>query len=535
MADVFISYAREDRPKVEEIARALEANGLSVWWDRRIAGGSEFAHDIERELAAAKAAIVCWSKASVASRWVRDEASDAAESGKLIPILLDHERAPMGFRQFQAIDLSSWSGEPGDAMALQLVDAVRGRARSAPAAAQEAPDGSIAVLPFTNLSGDATCQHFCDAVGADIISLLARNKDLKVMARGSSFAHRDSSGGVAEIGRKLNVRYVIDGTVRRSDTSARITADLVLCSTGQLLWSGQSEGKLTDVFALQDEMARHIAGVVAPELSRYEREAAARKAPDSLTAWECAQRGSWHLYKLAQSDLEKAERWFSRAIAIDPRFALGHAGLAHAYVHLVFHGSRSDRGLMIEAANKTSTEAVELDSNDAYCRAVRARAYGVAGTLDEATAEAEAAVALNPISALAYYAQGWAQSCRRETAPKALESLDRAIALAAQDPLLGSIYCMKAIACLLAEDLAAAETAARFAVRQHNATFWSFAMLAAILGLKGETVESAPVVRQLREREPNYNCATFAEDCFFIEDQAFISKVCDGLKTAGVC
>jgi hypothetical protein len=94
---------------------------------------------------------------------------------------------------------------------------------------------------------------------------------------------------------------------------------------------------------------------------------------------------------------------------------------------------------------------------------------------------------------------------------------------------------MKAIAHLLLGDAAGAEASARSAVRQHNATYWSYAILAAILGLKGEKIESVPIVRQLRERDPNYGCATFAEDCFFIEDQAFITRVCDGLKAAGLC
>jgi TolB-like protein len=533
MTDVFISYAREDRARVEALARALEAAGLSVWWDRRIDGGAEFAAAIERALNDAAVALCCWTKSAAASRWVRDEAEEAAERGKLIPVLLDGERAPIGFRQLQAVDLSGWRG---DANALtELVDAVRKRTSAACATAPaEAPDGSIAVLPFVNLSGDSTCQHFCDAVGADIISLLARNKELKVLARGESFSFRDRQLSVAEIGRRLNVRYVIDGTIRRSETSARITADLVLASTGQLLWSGQSEGKLDDVFALQDEMARHLASVVAPELARFEREAAARKSPDSLTAWECAQRGAWHLYKLEAHELEKAERWFSRAIALDPSFPHGHAGLANAYVHLAFFGARSDRALMVDAALKSSAEAVRLAPDDAYCRFVHARALAISAAVEEAIAEADAAIALNPSSAHAWYAKAWAQAVRRETACEAVANFDRAIEMSPKDPLLPLMHCMKALACLLCGDLAAAEAAARCAVRQHNATTWSFATLTAILGLKGAVVEAAPVVRQLREKAPSYNCAQFADDCFFIDDRNFVARFCEGLRAAGL-
>ncbi len=541
MADVFLSYAREDRDLVERLAAALESAGMSVWWDRRISGGAEFSRDIERELAEAACAVACWSRAAIASRWVRDEASAAADLGKLVPVTLDQERPPMGFRQYQAIDFASWRGEAGAPVLSELVEVIRRRVNSGPpldaaaeSAATSAAEGTIAVLPFVNLSGDEACQQFCDAVGADIIALLARNKDLRVLARGASFTNRDKASSVAEIGRRLNVRYVIDGTVRRSPTSVRITADLVLCSTGQLLWSGQSEGRLDDVFALQDEMAHHIAGVVAPALERFEREAASRKSPDSLTAWECAQRGAWHLYKLAAAELEQAEKWYGRAIAIDADFPHGHAGLANACVHLAFFGARAERGVMIEAALKSAREAVRLAPDDAYCRFVLARALAVAGDLDSAIVEGDAAIALNPASAHAWYAKAWAQACRRATAQESLANFDRAIALSPQDPLLPLMHCMKALACLLAGDVAAAEAAARCSVRQHNATFWSLATLTAILGLKGEKVEAAPIVRALLDKAPGYDCAAFADDCFFIDDPDFVAQYCDGLRAAGV-
>ncbi len=533
MADVFISYAREDQARVEPIVRGLEAAGISVWWDRQIPGGADFVIDTEKELTDAAVCVACWAVHSVGSRWVRDEASAAAEQGKLIPVQLDGERPPLGLRQYQCLDLAAWNGDPAAPAFAALVEAVRRRINKAPAEAAAA-EGSIAVLPFANLSGDTTCQNFCDAVGADIISLLAKNRDLNVLARGSSFARRGGGDSVAEIGRRLNVRYVIDGTIRRSANTARITCDLVLSSTGQLLWNGQSEGKLDDIFALQDDMARYLAGVVAPELARFEREAAARKNPDTLTPWECAQRGSWHLFQLTSAALEKAESWFGRAISIDPAFAHGHAGLANAYVHLAFFGPRANRALMIEAALKSSAEAVNLSPDDAYCRFVHSRALAINNDLDGAIAEGDAAIALNPSSSHALYAKGFALACRRATACEGVETLDRAIAMNPADPLSAVMHCMKAFACLFCGDLVGAEAAARCSVRQHNATFWSFATLTATLGLKGDAIGAAAVLRQLLEKEPGYTRAAFADDCFFIRDEAFIGHYCEGLRAAGL-
>ena len=128
MADVFISYARADRQKIAKLAAALEAQGFSVWWDRQILGGAEFAKDIERELQAAKVAVVAWSVQGNDSPWVRDEATIAQRQGKLVPISLDGSEAPMGFGQFQAIDFAGWSGNARAFAFLELCRAVKARA-----------------------------------------------------------------------------------------------------------------------------------------------------------------------------------------------------------------------------------------------------------------------------------------------------------------------------------------------------------------------------------------------------------------------
>ncbi len=125
MADVFVSYVREDRDIAEKLASGLIAAGFSVWWDRHIRGGVEFAKEIERELDAARAVIVLWSGDSLGSRWVRDEAEQAREEDKLIPVRLDGVQPPLGFRQTQALDFTGWKGDPDAATFTGLVDSVR--------------------------------------------------------------------------------------------------------------------------------------------------------------------------------------------------------------------------------------------------------------------------------------------------------------------------------------------------------------------------------------------------------------------------
>jgi TolB-like protein len=146
MADVFISYARDDRERIEKLAAALEAEGFSVWWDRRIDAGSEFSKDIERELNAAKAVIVAWSSAGNASSWVRDEASFARDRAKLLPIRLDAEGPPLGFQQFHAFDFSQWRGDQGAEEFATLVASLRRRIAGETAAFEPAPARPKGVL-----------------------------------------------------------------------------------------------------------------------------------------------------------------------------------------------------------------------------------------------------------------------------------------------------------------------------------------------------------------------------------------------------
>ena len=168
MVDVFISYSRTDRARIESLASVLEDDGYSVWWDHNITGGSEFASEIERALNDAKAVVVAWSVSGVQSEWVLDEASIAKQTGKLVPIQLDATLPPIGFRQYQAIDFSTWSGERDAGAVAALMQSInRFLHRDAPTARidllQESVPvtaSAIAVLPLENFSGDPGQQFF---------------------------------------------------------------------------------------------------------------------------------------------------------------------------------------------------------------------------------------------------------------------------------------------------------------------------------------------------------------------------------------
>ena len=322
MADIFISYARADRDKVEKLAAALEAEGYSVWWDRNLTGGEEFSKEIEQELHAAKAVIVAWSKEGAASSWVRDEASLARTEQKLFPIRLDAEKPPLGFQQFHTFDFSGWKGaeaaepftalvasidkrtgaahepatgaastsnglptlsplhiavgvgavllalvaffvmrgpEDGDIDGTELASSSEAVTdRPAPAAGD---DGliSLGVIPFINMSSDPEQEYFADGLTEELLNWLANVEGLKVPGRTASFQFKGHAGDFAEIGERLSAKYLLEGSVRaRRVVTSASPAQLIEAQTGYHLWSETYDRAFQDLFALQDEVAQRV-------------------------------------------------------------------------------------------------------------------------------------------------------------------------------------------------------------------------------------------------------------------------------------
>ncbi len=188
---------------------------------------------------------------------------------------------------------------------------------------------SIAVLPFANFSKEPDTDYFGYGLTEDIIRLLARNNWLDVLSRHSAIAFQNRNADPREIGAALQVRYVVQGTVLRQNERVRITADLVSAETGHQLWWESYDFALADILDVQTTMAQQIAAVIEPELARLEREAAVRRPPADLGAWDCYQRGLWHLWGFTTPGLVEAEAMFRRAIELDPGFARAYGGLAY--------------------------------------------------------------------------------------------------------------------------------------------------------------------------------------------------------------
>ena len=202
---------------------------------------------------------------------------------------------------------------------------------------------SIAVLPFKNLSGDPEQEYFADGIVEEIITALSRMRWLFVIARNSSFTYKGRAVDVKQVGRELGVRYVLEGSVRKSANRVRITGQLIDTSTGAHLWADRFEGGLEDIFDLQDQVTASVVGAIAPKLEQAEIERAKRKPTESLDAYDYYLRGMASCSSMDQEANSEALRLFYKAIELDPDFASAYGMAAWCYVWRKWNGWMTDR------------------------------------------------------------------------------------------------------------------------------------------------------------------------------------------------
>ena len=392
---------------------------------------------------------------------------------------------------------------------------------------------SIAVLPFGNMSNDPENDYFSYGLTEDIIRLLARNRWLSVISRHSTVAFQGRTVDAREIGEQLGVRYVMVGSVRKSRDTVRITAELVRAADSKQLWSDKYDLQLEYIFDIQEEMARQIAATIEPELSKFEQHLATRKAPESLDAWDCYQRGLWNLWRFTTPGFDLAESYFQRAIAADPNFARGHGALSYVNIQRAFIDEPKDRAGRLETALRQGRHAVALDELDCFCHCALGRVLCLTHQNDEALATLDVSLELNPSFAQAYFAQGFNMLWHgREIEAETL--LDRATMLSPRDSHISSFHHVRSWAHFSLGEYDIAVEFARRAARQPSVTYQAFATLAASLGLLGDRAQAETAVAELLQRKPNYDISTARQQFFFCNDPGFIDRFAEGLRVAGI-
>ncbi len=400
MARVFLSYGREDALVAKRLAEAVTQTGHEVWWDRHIHGGSRFAVEIDRALNDAEAVVVLWSATSVQSAWVQDEAAEARDAGRLIPVALGACKPPLGFRQYQTIDLQGWSEEPDSP---QLDDLLRAIGRMAPPA-EQAPHckgsaeanrcASVCVLPFVNMSGDPEQEYFSDGITEDIITDLSKVSALSVIDRNTAFAFKSKSLDVKSIASNAGVTHVLEGSVRKAGRRLRITAQMIDGLSGNHVWAERYDRELTDIFDIQDDISKAIVTALKLKLLPEESKAIANRGTSSVDAYNLylMARQQWIGGTFSDARAEAITRICRQATLLDPNYAQAWALMALAQSELRFwHGKDEDA---LAAAERALS--IDPDLPEPHC--VRAHYLEEEGRLGEANQEIETALRLDPES-----------------------------------------------------------------------------------------------------------------------------------------
>jgi adenylate cyclase len=402
VAKVFLSYAREDSDAAKELADAVGRAGHEVWWDQQIQGGSRFSRAIDQALKDAEAVIVLWSDTSVESAWVQDEAAEGRDSGRLVPVLLDSCKPPLGFRQFQSVDLSRWRGGDG-AELTALIEAVASTAGPVKAkAGSAAPDKSaqtsqfsICVLPFVNMSGDPEQEYFSDGITEDIITDLSKVSALLVIARNTAFTFKGKVMDVKDVAKSLGVTHVMEGSVRKAGDRVRITAQLIDSATGGHVWADRYDRDLTDIFAIQDEISKAIVAALRVKLLPEEKKAIETRGTSSVEAY--------NLYLMARQQLidgsfgdprrdETIVRICQQATVLDPNYAQAWALMAFAQSELRFWHGKDVHAL------PAAERALEINPDLAEVRCVKARYLEEEQHQPDANREIQEALRIDPDS-----------------------------------------------------------------------------------------------------------------------------------------
>ena len=436
MADIFVSYKAEDRRRVAPLVEALEADGLSVWWDEQIGGGAAWRQTIEGELNAAKCVIVVWSKRSVGAEgaFVQDEACRAQHRQVYAPIVIDKVHVPLGFGETQALSLMGWHGNRSDPRYQAVLAATRAIISGTPlqhhaqiyrarvdrraviagggaVVAAAAVGGwfllkpgsaeasnSIAVLPFANLSGDPAQAYFSDGMAEELRSALSRIAGLTVVARTSSEMLRDADAKTAA--RKLGVANILTGSVRKSPSTIRVNAQLIDGDDGMERWSESFDRPMGDVLHIQTGIAESVAQALSIRLVGDDLAVLEVGGTRNPAAQDLLFRSGPQFRTDTEAGVKEALSLLDEAIRLDPNFAKAHA--RRGFVLSVFAGFYA------------------LSAAEAY----RGQ--------NQALASANRAIAIAPRSALGYAARGAIQANRLNMGA-ALADLEKADSLPGSD------------------------------------------------------------------------------------------------------
>jgi len=392
---------------------------------------------------------------------------------------------------------------------------------------------SIAVLPFDNMSGDREQDYFADGMVEEIITALSRFRQLFVIARNSTFTYKGRAVDVKQVGRELGVRYVLEGSVRRSDNRVRIAAQLIDATTATHLWADRFDSAIENIFDLQDRLTATVVGAVAPQLQQAEIERAKRKPTESLDAYELFFRGMANFYQWTLEGTNEALRLFHRAVELDPDFAPAYGMAAYCYLWRKVNGWTVNYEQETGEAGRLARRAVDLGQDDAVALTFGGYtlAYAV-GDFEGAAAFLDRALTLNPNLAAAWHYSGLTKIWLGEP-DIAIEHLTIAMRLSPLDPFIHYRQSLTALAHLCAG-------------RYDEACMWSekalqggpnyapgYRIAAASNALVGRIEKAQKIAARIRQFDAGFRVSS-AKDILPFRRPEDLARYEDGLRKAGL-
>jgi TolB-like protein/tetratricopeptide (TPR) repeat protein len=369
---------------------------------------------------------------------------------------------------------------------------------------------AIAVLPFTNMSDDPEQDYFSDGISEDIITALSKLRWFFVIARNSSFSYKGRAVHISEVARELGVHYVVEGSVRKNGDQVRISVQLNDASTGGHIWAERYDRNLAGVFEVQDEITESIVATIEPQLYAAENFRAQRKPPGSLDAWDLVMRAHSHFWRITSEDNVAAQALLEKAIAIDPQYGQAFGLLATSHIFGA-HMGWTDMAAVIPLAERAALAAVEADSEDAWAHHGLAYTYLFARRFDDAIAEFELALRLNPNFSLAQIFYGLAL-CYTGRWQEGDLAARHALRLCPRAPSSTMFYGIAAYAQFVGRNYDEAIRLARESLRLRNDFVGGHRILTAAAGMAGHRDIARAALAELRRAQPTISLAWIARE-----------------------
>jgi len=390
---------------------------------------------------------------------------------------------------------------------------------------------TVVVLPFMNMARDPEQEYFSDGVTTDLINHLSRHRWLKVIARNTAFGFKGQTVNALELGKNLNVDYIVEGSLQRAGNRIRIMANLVDAHSGHQIWNERFDREIIDIFDLQDEITEKIAARIEPEIGLAERNRTVCARPTNLQAWDCYHLGIHHFFKFTGEDNEKAQELLMQSQQLDTNFGEAYAWWAYAVILGMVYWKTPPTQQLLDAALKSCHVALSIDSQNSTFHALKARVLLARCEYREALVENEIAIKLNPTFAAAHCGLGDSLAYEGRYA-ESIECFERSIALSPNDPQVWAFLTYGALALIFDGKFETALEWTNRALTIPNCQYWTTAHRVVALAHLHQIDEAKQTVAKLLQLNPEFSIQFAKEKLFYLKKQEQIEIYLLGLKLA---